>query len=284
MPAAEEIDGDVFVSPVYLAGSTYTGDPALVPLFEAGFHSLDDDLGNIYLSSPDQRIRVGWLPEGEDDCLWRITGHEQPFAPPRWLATFDHYTPVEVVAAFTTALAEDHAHGSNASVHDRLGASKTEPLGPLAEAGWRVDHGPYLSVSQPPDGLALVTRVNGRLDHHEEISDQRSKWTVSGGASGYSSEWLGTFTTYTPPHLITATMNRLATPDPVARYKDHLPERNRGAARITPVKPPVPSPLDIQRAAVARSRSTVARTVIASPALVYRTTTALPAATPMRHR
>ncbi|MEW1551621.1 DUF317 domain-containing protein [Streptomyces tsukubensis] len=284
MPAADEIDGDVFVSPVYLAGSTYTGDPALQPLLDAGFNRLDDDLANIYLSSPDQRIRVGWLPEGEDDALWRITGHEQPFAPPRWLATFDHYTPVEVVAAFTTALAEDHAHSNNTSVHGHLGGAKAEPLLPLAEAGWRVDHGPHLSVSQPPDRLALVTRINGRLDHHEEISDQRSKWTVSGGASGYSSEWLGTFTTNTPTHLITATMTRLADPAPVARYKDHLPERNRAASRITPVKPPVPSPLDIQRAAVARSRSTVAKTVIPSPALVYRTTTALPASASARHR
>ncbi|WP_231650168.1 DUF317 domain-containing protein, partial [Streptomyces clavuligerus] len=117
MPAAEEIDGDVYVSPVYLAGSTYTGDPALRPLLDVGFTMVDDDLANAYLASPDQKVRVGWLPEGEDDCLWRITGHERPFAPPRWLATFDHFTPVEVVAAFTTALAEDHAQGNHASVH-----------------------------------------------------------------------------------------------------------------------------------------------------------------------
>ncbi|MQT05380.1 DUF317 domain-containing protein [Streptomyces jumonjinensis] len=282
MPPAEEIDGDVFVSPVYLAGSTYTGDPALRPLLDAGFHRLDDDLGNIYLSSPDQRIRVGWLPEGEDDALWRITGHEQPFAPPRWLATFDHYTPVEIVAAFTTALAEDQTHGNNTSGHGRLGTSKVETFIPLSEAGWRFSHGPYASSIQPPDRLALVTYITKRLNHHEEISDQRSKWTVSGGTSGYSSEWLGTFTTHTPAHLVAATMNRLADPAPVARYDRHLPERNRAASRITPVKPPVPSPLDIQRAAVARSRSTVARTVIPSPALVYRTTTALPATAPAR--
>ncbi|MFI1865515.1 DUF317 domain-containing protein [Streptomyces jumonjinensis] len=284
MPAAEEIDGDVYVSPVYLAGSTYIADPALRPLLDAGFTLVNDDLANAYLASPDQKIHAGWLPEGEDDCLWRITGHERPFTPPRWLATFDHFTPVEVVAAFTTALAEDHAHGSNASVHGRLGASQAEPLLPLAEADWRVDHGPYVSVSQPPDRLALVTRVNGRLDHHEEISDQRSKWTVSGGNSGYSSEWLGTFTTHTPAHLVSATLTRLADPAPVARYKEHLPERNRAASRITPVKPSAPTPLDIQRAAVARSRSTVARTVIPSPALVYRTTTALPAAASARRR
>ncbi|MGV9312082.1 DUF317 domain-containing protein [Streptomyces sp. NPDC003691] len=284
MPAADEIDGDVFVSPVYLAGSTYTGDPALAPLLEAGFTMVSDDLANAYLSSPDQKVQVGWLPEGEDDCLWRITGHERPFTPPRWLATFDHYTPVEVVAAFTTALAEDHAHDDSASVHHHLGGGKADPFLALMEAGWRVNHGPYVSSSRPPDRHALVSYSHGRMNHFEEINDQRSRWTVGGGASGYSSEWLGTFTSHTPTHLITATMTRLADPTPVPRYKDHLPERNRAASRITPVKPPVPSPLDIQRAAVARSRSTVAKTVIPSPTLVYRTTTALPAAASARRR
>ncbi|MFD7550576.1 DUF317 domain-containing protein [Streptomyces sp. NPDC059816] len=282
MPAAEEIDGDVYVSPVYLAGSSYTGDPALRPLLEAGFTMVNDDLANAYLASSDQKVQVGWLPEGEDGCLWRITGHERPFTPPRWLATFDHYTPVEVVAAFTTALAEDDARGNHASVHGRPGGSKADPFLALMEAGWRVTHGPYVSSSQPPDRLALVSYSHGRMNHFDEINDQRSRWTIGGGASGYSSEWLDTFTTNTPTHLITATMSRLADPTPVARYKVSLPERNRGAARITPVKPPVPSPLDIQRAAVARSRSNVARTVIPSPALVYQTATAATASTRRR--
>ncbi|MEU3597181.1 DUF317 domain-containing protein [Streptomyces sp. NPDC006798] len=284
MPAAEEIDGDVFVSPVYLAGSTFTGDPALVPLLEAGFNRLDDDLGNIYLSSQDQRIKVGWLPEGEDDALWRITGHQQPFAPPRWLATFDHSTPVEVVAAFTTALAGDHARGAGTAVQNHTLASKVAAFRPLLDAGWRTNDGPYLSTSQPPDRLALVSYVHGRLDHQDEINDLRSRWTMGGGAAGYSSEWLGTFTTHTPVHLIAATTARLADPAPVARYKDYFPARNRSASRITPVKPPVPSPLDISRAAAARSRSTTARTVIPAPATVWRTTTPAPAAAPARHR
>ncbi|MER5494241.1 DUF317 domain-containing protein [Streptomyces sp. NPDC002490] len=276
MPAAEEIDGDVFVSPVYLAGSTYTGDPALRPLLGAGFTIVYDDLANAYLASPDQKVQVGWLPEGENGCLWRITGHERPLAPPLWLATFDHYTPVEVVAAFTTAL----AGGGSVSPS----ASKTAPLLALDEAGWRTNHRSYVSTSQPPDRLALVSYVHRQLDHQDEINDLRSRWTVSGGASGYSSEWLGTFTTHTPTHLITATMNRLTDPAPVPRYKEFVPERNRSAARITPVKPPAPSPLDVQRAAVARSRSTVPRTVSPPPALVYRTTTAAPGTASARHR
>jgi hypothetical protein len=43
-PAAE-IDGDVYVFPRYLAGSTYTGDPALEPLMALGWELTHDDLG-----------------------------------------------------------------------------------------------------------------------------------------------------------------------------------------------------------------------------------------------
>ncbi|MDX2549494.1 hypothetical protein [Streptomyces stelliscabiei] len=45
MPDTEEIDGDVYVSPRYLAGSTFIGDPALEPLLTLGFDLRHDDLG-----------------------------------------------------------------------------------------------------------------------------------------------------------------------------------------------------------------------------------------------
>ncbi|MER7047614.1 hypothetical protein ABT391_22485 [Streptomyces jumonjinensis] len=51
-----------------------------------------------------------------------------------------------------------------------------------------------------------------------------------------ASEWLGAFTSNTPVHLITPTTHPARRPGPVARYKDYLPERNRAASRITPVK------------------------------------------------
>ncbi|MEU9396578.1 hypothetical protein AB0D86_42085 [Streptomyces sp. NPDC048324] len=44
MPDTEEIDGDVFVSPRYLAGSTAIGDPTLEPLLALGFDLHNDDL------------------------------------------------------------------------------------------------------------------------------------------------------------------------------------------------------------------------------------------------
>lgn len=36
-------DGDFYVSPVYLAGSTVTGGPALQPLLGQGFHLHHDE-------------------------------------------------------------------------------------------------------------------------------------------------------------------------------------------------------------------------------------------------
>ncbi|WP_127361414.1 hypothetical protein [Actinacidiphila soli] len=44
MPDLDQIDGDVYVTPRYLAGSTHTGDPALEPLLALGWDLRYDDL------------------------------------------------------------------------------------------------------------------------------------------------------------------------------------------------------------------------------------------------
>lgn len=75
-------DGDIYLSPVYLAGSTFTGDPALQPLLDQAFHLHLDELSNVYVTSPEQHVRLGYLPEGEDSTLWKIAVHSDPFAPP----------------------------------------------------------------------------------------------------------------------------------------------------------------------------------------------------------
>lgn len=51
-------------------------------------------------------MRLGYLPEGEDDALWKITAYSDPFAMPRWLVTFQHSTPTEIVAAINTAITD----------------------------------------------------------------------------------------------------------------------------------------------------------------------------------
>lgn len=74
-------------------------------------------MGNVYATTPDQTVRLGYLPEGEDDALWKITANSDPFAMPRWLVTFQDSAPTEIVAGFTTALAAAYAEGPNSYLH-----------------------------------------------------------------------------------------------------------------------------------------------------------------------
>ncbi|GGZ44619.1 hypothetical protein GCM10010365_76200 [Streptomyces poonensis] len=74
MPSRDDlhtIDGDVYVSPRHLAGTTAIGDHGFASLRDLGWNLQNDDLGNAYLNAPDRRVRLGYLPEGEDDGLWR---------------------------------------------------------------------------------------------------------------------------------------------------------------------------------------------------------------------
>ncbi|WP_225080604.1 DUF317 domain-containing protein [Streptomyces sp. CoT10] len=54
-------------------------------------------MGNVYVNAPDQTVRLGYLPEGDDDALWKITAYSDPFAMPSWLVTFQDSTPTEIV-------------------------------------------------------------------------------------------------------------------------------------------------------------------------------------------
>ncbi|MFF4208522.1 DUF317 domain-containing protein [Streptomyces sp. NPDC001796] len=74
-------------------------------------------MGNVCATTPDQTVRLGYLPEGEDDALWKMTAYSDPFAMPRWLVTFQDSAPTENVAGFTTALAAAYAEGPNSSLY-----------------------------------------------------------------------------------------------------------------------------------------------------------------------
>jgi hypothetical protein len=102
------------VTPRYLAGPTLSGDLALQPLLDLGWHLTHDDLGNVFVASPDHTIRLGYLPEGDDSTLWKITAHRDPFAIPEWLVTFDDRVPTEIIRGFTTELAAAYAQGPDA--------------------------------------------------------------------------------------------------------------------------------------------------------------------------
>ncbi|MEU6015052.1 DUF317 domain-containing protein [Streptomyces sp. NPDC047515] len=271
------LDGDVHVTPLYLAGSTTVGDPAMQPLLDHGFMAHSDELANVYVSSPDQHVRLGFLPEGPDNTLWKVAAHSDPFGPPDWLTTFDSNTPTELVTAFTTALATSYAKDPDAALTSPRRPAE-EGFRPLEEAGWKRGSWQLTTLFTAPDELAGLTYRGGVLDRHAELRGDQDRWLLWGGRDGFSSRWYATFTSSVPVDLITATTARLADPSPVLRYELEVPERNRGAARIRPVSPQVPTPLDVRRAAAARARSHVGHLVRRPPAASA--TTGSPSAVP----
>lgn len=138
-----EIDGDVYVSPRHLASTTGTGDPALAPLLDLGWDLRYDEDSNVYVSAPDRRVRLGYLPEGEDDGLWRINAYKDSFGPPAWGVCFNDRVPTEFVQAFTTALATGYEQGPDAYLARPIsGIDEHDPflaVVPLLKQGWEID-------------------------------------------------------------------------------------------------------------------------------------------------
>ncbi|MEU6172738.1 DUF317 domain-containing protein [Streptantibioticus parmotrematis] len=100
--------------------------------------------------------------------------------------------------------------------------------------------------------MAQVHLRRKGLDHAAEIKGLRERWLTLAGPPGH--QWYATASSFTPPGLV-ATMNTaLANPAPVVRYAYDL-RRLPPQAKATPVNPLVPTPLDVRRAAAAKSRS-----------------------------
>ncbi|MFF4363452.1 DUF317 domain-containing protein [Streptomyces sp. NPDC001604] len=269
MPNTEEIDGDVYVSPRYLAGSTWTGDPALEPLLALGFDLRHDELGNVYVTAPDHRVRLGYLPEGEDDGLWRINAYRDRFGPPAWGVSFNDMAPTEFAAAFTTALAQAYTAGPDTYLAEpdlkdpELGAF--DAVVPLIKNGWQFQR-PRWGVMelQSADGMATCEYATGRLDPQKELTTLEARWHLWGGPrSGYA-RWYATATTNTPTALVKAITQSVSDPEPLPRWRDSMLPGLREAAQLTPVTPPappVPTPLDVRRTAPRRAPALSTRSI-----------------------
>ncbi|MFF8022209.1 DUF317 domain-containing protein [Streptomyces sp. NPDC007896] len=269
MPDTEEIDGDVYVSPRYLAGSTWTGDPALKPLLALGFDHRDDDLGNVYVTAPDHRIRLGYLPEGDDDGLWRINAYRDRFGPPAWGVSFNDMAPTEFVTAFTTVLAQAYIAGPDTYLAEpdlkdpELGAFGA--VVPLIKNSWQFQQPRWGVIAlQPPDGMATCQYTTNRLDPEQELTTLEARWHLWGGPKSGYARWYATATTHTPIALVKAITQSVCDPAPLPRWKDSMLPRLREAAQLTPVTPPplpVPTPLDVQNAAARRPPALGTRSV-----------------------
>ncbi|MEU2263883.1 DUF317 domain-containing protein [Streptomyces sp. NPDC019645] len=250
------IDGDVYVSPRHLASTTGTGDPALAPLRDLGWNLQHDDLGNAYLNAPDRKVRLGYLPEGEDDGLWRINAYKDPFGPPTWGVCFNDSCPTEFVTAFTTALAAAYEHGPSAylAAPDSRSADREPFLAavPLIKRGWQLDRPRWGALAiQSPDGLAGLEFTTGHLDPEAELTTRDARWQLWAGTSIDRPAWYATASTVTPVDLIRAITECVSDPAPLPRWREETHSYVQGMAQLTPVvppRPPGPTPLDVQRA------------------------------------
>ncbi|MER6531696.1 DUF317 domain-containing protein [Streptomyces sp. NPDC001508] len=262
-------DGDVYVSPRYLATATGIGDPALTPLLELGWDLEHDDLANAYVHAPDHTIRLGFLPEGADDGLWRINAYKDSFAPPTWGVCFNDTCPTEFVTAFTTALAKAYEQGPDAYLADPDTISEhRQPflaVVPLLQRGWQLDH-PRRGVAaiHSPDGLAWLEFTTGDLDAKAELTTRDARWHLWAGTSADRPFWYVTASTDTPVALIGAITECVSDPVPLPRWREDTYSYVAGMAQLTPIlppRPPVPTPLDIQRAATRRSATALPTSV-----------------------
>lgn len=196
-PYRQDLYQEVLVSPMYLAGSNGTGDAGFAPVAHWPHHYLDEDPCQLLVTSPDQRIRIGWF--GDDFELWKITASEEAVSAPRWTATFNHVTPAEIIAGLTTALAHDYAEADAYEGNGRFLSSPSyrwaDAVRPLTDAGWTRDGGAELGTVEiiAPDGQAGVLIDNRRSRPSDEAV------TLWAGPPGWGTRAEATFSARTPP-------------------------------------------------------------------------------------
>ncbi|WP_406341378.1 DUF317 domain-containing protein [Streptomyces sp. NBC_01578] len=256
---------EVLVSPMYLACSNGTGDAGFAPVAHWPHHYLDEGPCQLVVTSPDQRIRIGWF--GDDFELWRISAAAEAVAAPRWTATFNYVTPAEIVACLTTALAHDYAD-ADADAYDGNGRFLAttslhwaDAVRPLTDAGWRREAAERGTVEVvAPDGQAGVlidSRLSGRDD--ETV-------TLWAGPLGWGTRAEAVFTARTPSHLIAATAAVMADSAPVVRERHQIDRGMEHLVTLTPVGPTAdpqvsraPTPLDVRCTAVTQAVHRAAR-------------------------
>ncbi|MCQ9179179.1 DUF317 domain-containing protein [Streptomyces sp. IBSBF 2953] len=261
--------GDVYVSPRHLALATLSGDPALAPLYRLGWPLTYDERGNLYLSSPDGKVRLGYLSEGPDDGLWRINAYADPFGPPAWGVCFNDGCPTEFVTAFTTVLAAVYEEGPGSYLAKPVvGRSDSDfflAFVPLMRRGWQIDHPRWgVFAVESSDGLATVEYATGALDPAAELTTREARWHLWAGPSPEHPLWYATASTDTPTALIRAVTESLCDSAPLPRWRQETHTYAEGLAQLTPVLPPgppMPTPLDVRRIASRRPAALPASSV-----------------------
>lgn len=245
------------VTPRYLAGSSGVGDAGFAPVARWPHHHLDDGPCQLLVTSPDERIRIGWF--GDDYELWKITAADDAVSAPRWSASFNHVTPAEIVAGLTTALVRDYADGNDHFLHSPS-LYWADAIQPLTDAGWTRGAAKHGTVEiTAPDGQAGVLIDNRRSSPDDEAV------ILWAGPPGWGTRAEAVFSSRTPSHLVAATAAAMTDPAPVIRERHQIHRGTQHLVTLTPVTPTAPAgprtptPLDVRRTAVTQAVQRAAR-------------------------
>ncbi|MEV0530738.1 DUF317 domain-containing protein [Kitasatospora sp. NPDC050463] len=245
----------VRITPALYAGPTPDTERAIRPLTNAGAVRLDDGRGNQLIISTDGRVRLGFEPEN-GDVMWKVAVHERPFLPPLWTVSLTENTPIEVVEAITTDLANRLSTGGRLTG----AAADAEWRTPLHANGWTLTWdaatGTETACSKysPQDTIVLNTRAFPDPDEWEEAG-QDAFWSVD--IAGDFDGWSAVASISTPDailHTMVSTMLAPAIRD-IGDIDDlAVGAAVIGAAELTEI-PSSPTPLDVHRAQAARRTS-----------------------------
>ncbi|MGE7434003.1 DUF317 domain-containing protein [Kitasatospora sp. NPDC001175] len=230
--SASRPDGEVLVSPRYLAGGGLEADDAFNPLIsQAGWHHWVDELANCDLTSPCGRGYLGFLPEPNPEHvgLWKAWVRPSHHGARTWMAAFGDEAPYEFIQAFTTAWAASYNANDDgfAAPGDTDSQAIDKVLRVAGDAGWEHDYFAENGLKRltAPDGRAAIelrTWVRNSPEH--ETLQGYARWTIWAAPAPYRRPvWEATFTTGTPADLVAAFVKALVATDPLMREEHMIP-------------------------------------------------------------
>jgi hypothetical protein len=224
------------VRPRHLAGG---GDLTYVTayLVGAGWKNRTPRAGSpICFEDPDSSVRITYTAQASTPS-WIVSG--APADRPSWTASIGGTVPVEILGAFTDALAGPRP------------THAPDVLGRATAHGWARGKGEHPSAGHPNGTALLQYRNDGDI----------SLWWATAHTPGTAEPhapllplWHAAFSEHTPLHAVEAFAAALADPRPVLRPPGHVPFGS--AAHTTATDYPV---LPSQLAAIRSARAAAGR-------------------------
>ncbi|MEU9734477.1 DUF317 domain-containing protein [Streptomyces sp. NPDC048002] len=189
----------VLAAPGHLAGGGDREHLTELLLRGHGWHNVSTIDQHTALASPDGRLHV--VHQRRTGWTWNLRANAPDGR--QWEALLGAHLPVEYVTAMVDTMRQPPTTNSR------------RVLEPLLEAGWTAGSTGPASTVESPDGLVRVTEESAR-------PGAPRSWHAECAVNGYR-WWTATFSTHTPPAVVTAFTRSLTRKDPLPRMAIGMP-------------------------------------------------------------